>query len=577
MLDTVRFFDDYDRCGRQASDEVAIGWTKYDGYPIKRVKTEDVLILLEGHLYDVPDVTAELRRIAKLVSRSDVEAIGERLSRRDGDFLLACVRTDTGEVVLVNDTLARLPTYRATIGDTVVISRELKLIRELASRAGKPLELDRIAASQSLIFGHTLGTRTTFDGVRSLPPGTIARLDGSTSIERYFRHDFGHRRHADKSVEENADTLASLFADACRNRNLDGQPNLLSLSGGLDSRVVAGAYADLDIPFTAVSFDNERGIYEGDVRAAEAVAGELDVRWKTYEARAGDTGRAMLLETMQGMNDIRMSFIVDFFEQLDEEYNAGTYVTGDGGDKALVDLTPPRELDGVEGVVDYALSAARRLPLEDAADVVDVDPALVRASIRDRIESYPETNPDQLYVHFLVRERGGNMLTQGEDRNRYYFWSTTPFYSLPFFHYAMNCPPEQLQNRRLYTAVLESFDQELLEIEYPDYGAAITSTEYRIKEFLYGQLSKYPPLRRRVMKLLKGYNGNREVAAEVTDQLATGDLDPLSEQGIEYVLKNPESYRVYALNSMLTVTSFVHDLNASTGCRPTDAVAVTER
>ena len=37
----------------------------------------------------------------------------------------------------------------------------------------------------------------------------------------------------------------------------------------------------------------------------------------------------VLLETLQGMNYLAMSFIVDFFEQLERETPRGTYVTGD--------------------------------------------------------------------------------------------------------------------------------------------------------------------------------------------------------------------------------------------------------
>jgi asparagine synthase (glutamine-hydrolysing) len=577
LLDTVRFFDGYDRHSRRIGDRTAVGWTEYEGYPITRVETEDALVVLEGFLYGVDDVRAELREFADSVIRGEPAEVTSRLSRRDGDFLLLCVRSATGEAVLFNDTFGRLPTYRATVGDTVVVSRELTLVREFARRTGRPVELDRIAAAQNLVFGHPLGTRTTFDGVRSLPPGTCTGVDGDVTHDSYYRHDYGRHRHADKTVEQNADALASLFAAACRNRNVAGQPNLLSLSGGLDSRIVAGAYADLDIPFRAVSFDNERGVYEDDARTAGAVAEALDAEWTTYEARASEAHRETLLSTMQGMNGVRMSFIIDFFEQLASEYDVGTYVTGDGGDKVLVDLTPPRALDDTDDVVEYVLSSARRLPIEDAAAVVGIDPDVVRASVEDRIASYPETDPEDRYVRFLVRERGGNMLTQGEDRNRYYFWSATPFYSLPFFSYAMNCPPEQKSGRELYTAVLESFDAVLLDVEYPDYGAPITSMEYRLKSFVYGQLCKYPSLRRRVMKSLKGYDdGNREGAEMVRRQLSAESVAPLDEQAVDRVVRNRNSYRVYALNSLCTLASVAGDLEAD-GERPRpETVALSE-
>jgi len=77
----------------------------------------------------------------------------------------------------------------------------------------------------------------------------------------------------------------------------------------------------------------------------------------------------------------------------------------------------------------------------------------IRRSVRDRLRLYPETDPASKYVHFLVYERGANFLFEGEDRNRF-FWSTTPFYSIDFFRYAMNCPPEQKTRYNLYRSFL---------------------------------------------------------------------------------------------------------------------------
>jgi asparagine synthase (glutamine-hydrolysing) len=55
-------------------------------------------------------------------------------------------------------------------------------------------------------------------------------------------------------------------------------------------------------------------------------------------------------------------------------------------------------------------------------------------------------------------------LFEGEDRNRFYFWSVAPFYALPFFRYAMSCPSRDKRDLRLYSAFLRELAPRLLDI-----------------------------------------------------------------------------------------------------------------
>jgi asparagine synthase (glutamine-hydrolysing) len=86
-------------------------------------------------------------------------------------------------------------------------------------------------------------------------------------------------------------------------------------------------------------------------------------------------------------------------------------------------------------------------------------------------------------------------LNLGEDRNRHYCWNVSPFYALPFFRDAMNCPNDQKTRSRLYRRFVGELSETVLDVEYADFGASITSTEYAVKRGVYEVLGRYPRIR----------------------------------------------------------------------------------
>jgi asparagine synthase (glutamine-hydrolysing) len=53
---------------------------------------------------------------------------------------------------------------------------------------------------------------------------------------------------------------------------------------------------------------------------------------------------------------------------------------------------------------------------------------------------YLEDELRQKAAYFAAYERGRNLLFEGEDRARFFFWQTTPFYSQPLMQYALRLP-----------------------------------------------------------------------------------------------------------------------------------------
>lgn len=558
-IDETRFFDHYDTRVLLESDRVLVGETTYEGYPIERVETEHGTVLLEGILYDVDDVAAHLERVAAMVEAGDLEGLREWVRSRDGDFLL--VVTDGNAATVLNDPFARLPVYYATVDGTVLLSRELAVVREVARRRGEPLALDRLAIAQQLCLGYPLGTRTPFEGVQTVPPGSLVHVDDGVTVDSVYDHDFDRCRNAAVDLEANAAELADRLVTACEDRSLPDRPNVVSLSGGLDSRTLAGAYVAAGIPASAATFQRTGGRNDEEVAAAGAVADVLDLEWSVHAVEQSEDRRSTLLETKQGMNYLGMGHLTDFLEQLRRAHGAPVYVTGDGGDKVLVDMEPSKRPESESALVEYAIDANSRMSVADAAAVADVDERRVRESVADRFRSYPESDLARKYVHFLVRERGVNFLIHGEDRNRYHVWSVAPFYALPVFEYAMNCPDDQKRYRALHAAVLERFDPDLLDVTYPNYDAPITSRRYRAKQFVYDYLERYPDLRGIVVDLVtSGSVDGREVADSIHRRLPALEGSGLSRAAVADVVRDHRAYSETQLELLNTVTSLARDL-----------------
>ncbi|GAB7019924.1 asparagine synthase-related protein [Halostagnicola bangensis] len=524
---SVCFNDSYDCHHVTDGDEQVVAYTGYDEYPVEVFETDEYTIVLEGHLYGTDDVAAAVTEVAEFVSADRQSELSEWVAQRDGDFLLLIVDQTDGTTWAINDAFGRLPTYRATVGETTILTRELKVVRELAQQFSDGLSADRVALGQMLLFGYPLGTRTLFDGVEQLPPGSVLEVDSGTVRSTYeFR--FDEHSNENHSVDENARRLRNEFIEACQNRARATDKTIVSLSGGLDSRAVIGGYTHTDTELVAATSARKNGGNAAEVDVARQVANALDVPWQSYVADRTDQHREQLLEMSQGMNNLGMSLGLNFAEQVSTDHPACTFVTGDGGDKAMPDLTPSKDVESMDELVELVIDGQHVFSLEEVTDIVDIERTKLISSISNRLLSYPESTLEGRYVHFLVRERGINWLNHGEDRTRYYTWSTTPFYSLPFFTEAMACPPEQKDGTKLYREFLSQLHPETVEIDYVDFGAPIDSLTYRVKRFGYEWLSEHPALKDRVFNLLgQGASGAESPPVALAE--ATGDPSELED------------------------------------------------
>lgn len=488
-LDSMIHTERYERRTLLDESSYFLGCTKYEGYPVAVLETGDVYVYLEGRMYGKSSarVTHGVTQLAERVFRPQVQAretVGEWLLGTDGDFLVFMLHKSSSEIAIVNDALGRLPVYYCETNSKFLAARELRFITDVVP--GR--KFDKMAIAQYLLLGYPLGQRTLLENVNRLAPASLIRISlEKRKIEIQGLHDWNleEKKHRQASVAGNASQLVSLFSEACRSRTDPINRSIVSLSGGLDSRSVAACLNENRIPFSAVTFlDSARGA-EADARIAGHLARALGAEWRIFHL-SPPTGRDLLrlLKAKGGLNSLEMGFILPFFDRIIEAYGSRvTYLTGDGGDKVLPSHLPAGKLRGLDDLIAWIVSTRRIFTLDDVSTLTAIYTDDIVDEIRRNVLSYPETDWNAKWLHFRIFERGFKWTFEGEDRNRFFFWSAAPFYSIRFFEYAMNCPDEQKTRYVLYRDFLSRLSRRASRI--PDEGGKLaTARRARLPGFV---------------------------------------------------------------------------------------------
>lgn len=546
-LDSLVYAEHYKKIILLDTKNYLLGTTSYAEYPVCFFEDEQFIIYFEGKVYSLSDlaVRKQLIKLAKNIlynEKFSKNHVAEWLHENDGEFVILMLNKHTHDVAILNDIMGLLPLYYFKTDKKVIISREISFILNLMDR----IKFDRTGIAHYLLFGYPLGNRTLIDNVFRLEPATLIKINAINSkIEIYNIHQFNfdEKAHSKKSIEENAANLSLLFSSACKDRanSLKDFTNVLSLSGGLDSRAVGAGLKRNNIPFCAVTYlNNNRGVAI-DAEIAKQVSKLYNINFSLYKLRP-PTGNdyIKLLRMKNGLNSLSMSFILPFFENIKEEYGQGVvYYTGDMGLATMKNNSPFKRIKNVDELVDYIFEHNSLFSLRETVNLVKIKEDEIRDDIKGLLLTYPELTFSQKYVHFMIYGKAINWGFEGIDRNRYYFWTATPLLSNKVFSYSINCPDRQKGPHKMYKHFFINLFPEAAEIIYGDYMVPITSKKIIYKKFISSMYRNKLPLgikyliRKYLFKHWKPYEKNSILMTCLTKQLTNCEaiseyLDPLS-------------------------------------------------
>ena len=190
----------------------------------------------------------------------------------DGQFAGVRHDADAGSVEVFSDPFGMQALYTAVRdGRTYISTSAAALARHLAAAP------DELGIRVFLRSGYQIGPATHWTGVERVEPGTcLAFTDGHPRRRVYWLPQVDERVRA-MTLEQAADHCTEVALDVFRRRLGGGPRSWLDLTGGFDSRMVAGAAARAEVPFVA-NTSGEPG--DVDVELARRVAEAAGFQWQ---------------------------------------------------------------------------------------------------------------------------------------------------------------------------------------------------------------------------------------------------------------------------------------------------------
>lgn len=204
------------------------------------------------------------------------------ISGLEGKFACALWDHQNRELKLIADKFGLYPIYYQVIKDGFVFSSELKTIIRVSQMLDPvKIELDELGVLEYFTFGHQLDTRTLLKNVSILPSGSVLSFQFDRGIRLRKYYDITFRPESEKETEFAAyiPEHQHLMTEIVQQRVFPGEQIDLALSGGLDSRTLAGYFHRQGIPFTSSTFGFPKNI---DVAAAEQVARVVNAPHQFY-------------------------------------------------------------------------------------------------------------------------------------------------------------------------------------------------------------------------------------------------------------------------------------------------------
>jgi asparagine synthase (glutamine-hydrolysing) len=209
---------------------------------------ERYVLGFNGEIFNYLELRRELEALGvAFATRSDTEVLlhslavwGERaLDRLNGQFAFAFYDRERRELLLGRDPFGERPLFYTEQGGAVRFASEIKGLFAFPE-VRRELSPDGVRANGR--FWTPVPGDSCFTGVRSLPPGHLARVkSGVVTVSRYFEVpiDRGDRARPDLTFEDAKAELRDRLDEAVRFRLRGDYPLGAFLSGGLDSSIIA--------------------------------------------------------------------------------------------------------------------------------------------------------------------------------------------------------------------------------------------------------------------------------------------------------------------------------------------------
>lgn len=297
--------------------------------------------VFNGEIYNYKHLKDQIREKFSFETDSDTEALlalikvngSEGLGLVDGMFAFALYDQEAKTITLARDNLGKKPLYYVLHEGNLYFS---SLQEPLKNFKGL---IDAIALYEYLSFGYVIDPDSIHSQIKAVPPGEL--IEFSFDGERVVRITKNERLITRSSVQQKRSELKlrSQVIESVEAR-IEGHKNIaISLSGGIDSSVIAIALSELGVRGTAFSVrwpDSDKRRYNDDSTRAQRIANQLKhdfIFVDSFETSKLEDRIDLYLQIMEepSSNSTGLSMI-DLYAKM-SEMGFRLALTGDGADE----------------------------------------------------------------------------------------------------------------------------------------------------------------------------------------------------------------------------------------------------
>jgi asparagine synthetase B (glutamine-hydrolysing) len=434
-----------------------------------------------GEVHNGPSLSAGCEGVGTALLAGFAQDGEASLERLQGIFTGVIIDNRARRVVLFSDRYATRGLFYLLIdGGVAFCTRVLPLCRVPGFRPS----VNRSALARRLRCDFLIGDDTMIDGIEQVPPATILTFGGRELNRRTYWAPRYEPRFRAVDLDAASDAfIESVRAAVRRQAEIAPRPRGLTLSGGLDSRLLAAELSKIAPELSCVSYGMKRS---WDVSYAAEIAATLGVRHESHLVDCHELFRQMdrgafltdgaldvrgyhglalagrLRPRMQSVCDGQagdhfggylLNSLYSTLNSTDEEdfHRAAFEINFDGPDRAEPDLQTD--------FVDAELAACYR----------DV-PALHRRAM----EACRQPRFGDWLDAFNLRHRQRRYIGNIVNCIRCQVPTFTPFLDYAFVNFALTIPEELRRGRKLYLHVFRRHLPEMARIRWAATGRPVS-------------------------------------------------------------------------------------------------------
>ena len=314
-------------------------------------------IVFNGEIYNFRELKSELSRrfpSEHFFTKSDTEVLlrlldkdGEKaLEKIQGMFAFSYFQRELNELWLGRDVLGKKPLYWTILNNSLFWSSSIESFSNLKKR-----EISENAFFQFMSLGYILDPESTVQNSSAVNAGEVMVFENQKEV---------HLKRT-TNIQSNVDIegigLRKILSSAVSSRTESHHAVALSLSGGVDSSIIAIHLAENGIPtrcFSSIWRDSDKERYNKDALHAAKIAKALGLEHELVEMPLASEIPNLLVDFLDAMEEPNGNPSGLSLYKLYQEISKSGYklvLTGDGSDEIFGGYQRYRDLNRLPNLI----------------------------------------------------------------------------------------------------------------------------------------------------------------------------------------------------------------------------------